>query len=178
MDEVDTIRERRNKPYVVAISGVKNSGKTTFIQGLIPMLKESGYKVGTIKHDGHEFECDVEGTDSYKHRASGADGIAIFSSTKYMMIEQKENMTEEILLEQFKGYDVVLLEGFKYSNHPKIELIRKGNSKESVCDKDTILAVATNIEDYEWNGIQFHIDDIESAAKIVKEQMGGDKRAR
>ncbi len=57
---MDIIRETKNKPYVVAISGVKNSGKMTFIEKLIPILKKAEYKVGTIKHDGHDFDCDVE----------------------------------------------------------------------------------------------------------------------
>lgn len=60
------------KPILIAISGVENSGKTTLITRLIPKLTSLGYKVATIKHDGHDFECDVEGTDSYKHKKVGA----------------------------------------------------------------------------------------------------------
>ena len=65
------------KPVLIAVSGVKNSGKTTLIQKVIPKLNENGLKVATIKHDGHDFEADVEGTDTYKHKKAGA--YVIFS---------------------------------------------------------------------------------------------------
>ncbi len=168
---MDIIRETKNKPYVIAISGVKNSGKTTFIEKLIPVLKNAKYTVATIKHDGHDFECDVEGTDSYRHRYSGADGVAIYSNTKYMMIQQQNNITEELLLEQFKVFDIVILEGFKFSTYPKIELVRKGNSDKSICKKETILAIATDIESLEFDGRKIHIDDVETVADIIKEQI-------
>ena len=56
------------KQAVIVICGIKNSGKTTLIRNLIPKLNALGYKVATIKHDGHEFESDVPGTDSYYHQ--------------------------------------------------------------------------------------------------------------
>ncbi len=52
------------KQSIVVICGVKNSGKTTLITKLIPKFTSLGYKVATIKHDGHDFDADVEGTDS------------------------------------------------------------------------------------------------------------------
>lgn len=36
----------------------------------------------------------------------------------------------------FPEADLILLEGFKYSTYPKIEIIRKGNSAESVCNPE------------------------------------------
>ena len=54
-------------PYLFAISGCKHTGKTTLITKLIPILNKKGYKVAVIKHDGHDFEGDVPGTDTYKH---------------------------------------------------------------------------------------------------------------
>ena len=49
------------KPFLLAISGCKNSGKTTLITKLIPKFCEKGYKVATIKHDGHDFQGDEIG---------------------------------------------------------------------------------------------------------------------
>lgn len=61
-------RERAvvKQPFVFAISGYKNSGKTTLICRLIPELKRRGYRVAVIKHDGHDFVGDVPGTDSFR----------------------------------------------------------------------------------------------------------------
>lgn len=77
------------KPMLFAISGVKNSGKTTLITKLIPILTEKGLKVATIKHDGHEFAPDVPGTDTWAHLQAGALGTAIFSDTKFMVVKQE-----------------------------------------------------------------------------------------
>ncbi|MDO4268586.1 MAG: molybdopterin-guanine dinucleotide biosynthesis protein B [Eubacteriales bacterium] len=137
----------RNRPLLFAVSGVKNSGKTTLIRQLIPVLSEMGLKTAVIKHDGHEFEADVPGTDSYSHMQAGAYGTAVFSGTKYMLVKQKA-VTELELAEQFPEADVILLEGMKYSPYPKIELVRQGNSAEPVCDPKTLFAVVTDIEGF------------------------------
>lgn len=113
------------KPAILAISGFKNSGKTTLITELLPRLTEYGIKVATVKHDGHEFELDGEGTDTYKHLKAGAMGTAIFSENKYMIINQVK-VNEKELFRAFDYVDLILLEGFKYSQYPKIELVKKG----------------------------------------------------
>ena len=46
------------KPLVVAVSGVKNSGKTTLIEAMLPLLEESGLTVAVVKHDGHSFDAE------------------------------------------------------------------------------------------------------------------------
>lgn len=57
---------------------VVNAGKTTLITRLLPVLTDYGLKVATVKHDGHEFEGDVPGTDTYRHMKAGAFGTAVF----------------------------------------------------------------------------------------------------
>ena len=61
------------RPAVLAVSGVHNSGKTTLLEKLLPVLRSRRLKVGVIKHDGHDFTPDVPGTDSYRLREAGAD---------------------------------------------------------------------------------------------------------
>ena len=78
--------------HILAVSGVKNSGKTTLIDRMIPFFTEKGLKVAVIKHDGHEFEADVPGTDSWKHKRAGAYGTAVFSATKYIIKLTKKNI--------------------------------------------------------------------------------------
>lgn len=134
----------KNKQLILAISGVKNSGKTTLIENIIPILSSKGVKVATIKHDGHDFEPDVPNTDTYKHRQSGAYGVAIFSKNKYMLVKNEE-VSEVELINQFCDADIILLEGFKNSNYPKIEVIRRGNSTTPVC-KNNVLALVTDID--------------------------------
>lgn len=131
-------------PVIVAVSGVKNSGKTTFLEKLVAELKSRGHRVAVIKHDGHEFEPDVEGTDTWKLRKAGAYGTAIFSGGRWMVVKEERDMDEKRLVEMFPEADFILLEGFKYSAYPKFEIVRKGNSAESVCDPKTLLALVTD----------------------------------
>ena len=94
-------------PIVFAVSGIKNVGKTTLIGKIICYLTQQGYQVGVIKHDGHEFVADHEGTDSYKHKESGANNVIVYSKTKVMMIKDHVPMVatssqEEEVLELLK----------------------------------------------------------------------------
>lgn len=172
--------KKKNKPVLIAISGVKNSGKTTLIEKLIPRLSDKGLKVATVKHDGHDFDADVEGTDTFKHRKAGAYGTAIFSKNKFMVIKEQKNTQEEELISYFSDCDVILLEGFKFSDYPKIEIVRKGNSSESVCKKETLLGIVSDIEElkeeYRENKDNelkvIDINDIDSISELLVEYIG------
>lgn len=158
----------KNKPILIAISGIKNSGKTTLITRLIPGLTNLGYKVATIKHDGHDFQGDVEGTDSYRHKEAGAYGTAVFSSSKFMIIKEQNNISEKELIEYFKEADIILLEGFKYSHYPKLEIVRKEISNNYVSKKETLIAIATDL-DYEFEGVNtVDINDIEEILEVLR----------
>lgn len=165
--------KEKNKPVLLAISGVKNSGKTTLIERILPKLKTQGYKVATVKHDGHDFDADIEGTDTFKHRNAGAYGTAIFSNNKFMVIKEQKNTEEEELISYFSEADIIILEGFKYSNYPKIEIVRKGNSEKSVCKEETILALATDIEDFDGNINIVDLNDTDSIVNIIVEYVKG-----
>ena len=78
--------KRTGKPFIAAVSGVKNSGKTTFMEKLISELAGQGYRVAVIKHDGHEFQADREGTDTYRMRQAGTYGTCIFSSGQWQVV--------------------------------------------------------------------------------------------
>lgn len=151
---------------VVAISGVKNSGKTTFIEKLIPVLLAHGAKVAVIKHDGHGFVPDVPGTDTYRLLKAGACGAVIFDEEK-LMLTRYAPVSETELIGCFPEADIILLEGFKQSAFKKIELVRKGVSSVPVCDAKTLIALATDtgisIEGIPCIGL----DDIESAALMI-----------
>ena len=121
---------RLKRPAVLAVSGAHNSGKTTLLEKLIPLLRARGLKVGVIKHDGHDFTPDVPGTDSFRLREAGAEGVAVFSGSRYLLTEEFR-LNEQDLLALFErhGYDLVLMEGFKESGWPKIEVVRKAVSR-------------------------------------------------
>lgn len=130
---------------ILAVSGVKNSGKTTLIASLLSKLEQKGLKTAVIKHDGHEFEADIPGTDTWRFGEAGACGTLVFSGTKYMMVKYQPAPETDELIACFPEADVVLLEGFKYSEYPKIEVIRRGNSSRSVCDPRFLLGIVTDL---------------------------------
>lgn len=117
-------------PVVVCICGSKDTGKTTLIERLIPMLRKKGYRVGCLKHDAHDFEPDVEGTDSYRMEQAGAKAVAVYSNHRMLLYKETENLTYERILEHMKklpgeSLDIILVEGQKSSDLPKIEVLRR-----------------------------------------------------
>ncbi|MBR2328291.1 MAG: molybdopterin-guanine dinucleotide biosynthesis protein B, partial [Clostridia bacterium] len=70
-----------------ALVAFSNSGKTTFLEKLIPALKSRGLRVAVIKHDGHDFQLDKEGKDSWRITQAGADVTAIVSKTHAAIME-------------------------------------------------------------------------------------------
>lgn len=156
------------KLFMVAVSGIKNSGKTTFLEKLVKELTNRGYQIAVIKHDGHEFEPDVKETDTWRLRQSGAYGTAIFSKGQWMMTKQQHDMNEEKIAAFFPEADIIFLEGFKYSGYPKFEIVRKGNSSESVCRSETLLGLITDTELYIPGVPVLGFADWEKAADIVE----------
>ena len=159
---------------IVAISGIKNSGKTTLICRLLEIFKEKGLRVAVLKHDGHDFEPDVPGTDTYRQLQAGAYGTAVFSKGKYMLVKQQPQITEKEVMEFFPEADLILLEGFKYSTYPKIEIVRKGNSAESVSNPERLMAIATNLDAEEREALSipedvplFELDNAKSIAEFI-----------
>ena len=79
---------------IAAVSGVKNSGKTTLMEKLIRVLTGRGLQVAAVKHDGHDFTPDVPGTDSWRFGQAGACGYAIYSPWRYQLVRQTQGVCE------------------------------------------------------------------------------------
>jgi len=121
------------KTPVVAVSGLKNSGKTTLIEALIPLLAERGVRTAVIKHHGHGFGDEIPdrpGTDTYRFLQSGACGTVVFDAETLMCVKRRAASTDE-LIEMFSDADLILLEGFKDEPVPRVEMLRKGQSLTS-----------------------------------------------
>lgn len=158
-------------PYIAAISGVKNSGKTTFLEHLVPCLNKRGLSVAVIKHDGHAFEPDVPGTDSCRLRNAGARGVAVYSGERWMAVREEPGNLEQ-LIRMFSDFDIILLEGQKYSGYPKIELVRRAVSREPVCDAATLLALATDTDCLLPGVERIGLRDYERAAELLLAASG------
>ncbi len=117
-------------PPVVSIVGRKNSGKTTLIEGIIPELKKRGYQVGTIKHHCQELkieDIDREEKDTYKHQLCGADAVVLSAPNKLMLFRRTEEsqQIDDISRTYLQSVDIILTEGYKLEDKPKIEVFRR-----------------------------------------------------
>ncbi len=132
---------------VISVVGSSDCGKTTLIENLISELSKRGYKVGTIKHDVHGFDVDKEGKDTYRHKQAGAHSVLISSPWQYALISDvdSERRLDEVVSYMPIELDIILTEGFKSANKPKIEIFRKNHSTELLCKNNpTLVAVATD----------------------------------
>lgn len=123
-----------NKPVVtfVAPSG---TGKTTLLEKVIVVLKAQGVRVGAIKHDAHRFEIDHPGKDSYRFTHAGAD-ITVISSSETLALVKRQTFSptpEELIAAYFDDVDLILVEGFKNSTLPKIEVHRLEGEQNLIC---------------------------------------------
>lgn len=135
---------RMSLPLVFCVSGIKDSGKTGLIIRLINEFIGENYSVAVIKHDGHEYEMDHKGTDTYRFREAGAVISTIFSDTHYSVNCSRSETVEE-LIGLCEKVDVIILEGMKHSPYPKVEVVRGARSQSCVCDPDTLICVATDV---------------------------------
>ncbi|MDA8443265.1 MAG: molybdopterin-guanine dinucleotide biosynthesis protein B [Peptococcaceae bacterium] len=154
---------------VISVVGKSNVGKTTMLEKLLRELKLRGYKVATIKHDAHGFDLDVPGKDTWRHATAGADTVVISSPHKFAMIQ---NVTEELALEQIvariSGVDLILTEGYKHGDRPKIEVFRQGVYDELVCAADELIAIATDVK-FELGIPCYDLDDAAGLVDRIEE---------
>ncbi|MDD3312563.1 molybdopterin-guanine dinucleotide biosynthesis protein B [Pseudodesulfovibrio sp.] len=124
-------------PPIVCIVGKKQSGKTTFIEKLLPELRALGISVGTVKHDAHSFDMDREGKDSWRHRKAGAETVAVSSPDRLAVIKrvERELSLSELAEEFFADRRLVVAEGYFRSEHPKVEIFRAEAHDQPLCDR-------------------------------------------
>ena len=115
-------------PPIVSIVGRSKSGKTTLMEKLIPELKSRGYRVATIKHAPEGMTFDQPDKDSEHHIKAGSEVTVISSQDRVVLIKPvaPDITLDEVARVLGENYDIILTEGFKQENAPKIEVYRKG----------------------------------------------------
>lgn len=116
----------------VSIVGRHNSGKTTLIEKLIAEMVGRGHDVGSIKHHSHVgFDIDHPGKDSYRHRAAGASETVIASPDMLARVKTLEHEVEcSEIVRSMPGHDIIIVEGYRKSGLPTIEIMRSGNDAD------------------------------------------------
>jgi molybdopterin-guanine dinucleotide biosynthesis adapter protein len=137
---------------VIGIAGFSGSGKTTLVELLIPLLKAAGQRVSVVKHAHHSFNIDHAGKDTFRHRAAGAFEVLVASSHRLALMrefEQPASLTvHQLIAELYEGVDWVIVEGFKNSDLPKLEVWRPSEGKPPrYVDDPFVVAIATDAPD-------------------------------
>lgn len=153
---------------IIGITGWKNSGKTTLVCKLVSHFKEYGYSVSTIKHTHHHVEFDQPKKDSFKHREAGAQEVILASHNRWAMFhEQEEEIGLEAILPKLAPVDVLLIEGFKNHDHPKIQVYRgRENEELLIGKKNNIVAIAT--DDPTVKGLSVPVLDLNDVQQIAE----------
>lgn len=133
---------------LLGLAGWSGAGKTTLLIQLLPHLRERGLRVSTLKHAHHAFDIDQPGKDSYAHRAAGAYEVLVASSQRWALMHEHRGSAEpkvKELLRHLSPVDLVLVEGYKNEEHPKIEIHRPGLKKPLLAPNDSsIIAIASD----------------------------------
>lgn len=168
---------------IFGVIGWKNSGKTELMSRLIAEFSRRGYKVAAIKHAHHGFDVDQPGRDSYRLRDAGAREVAIVSAKRVAIMHElrgeKEPPLDDIRA-RLDGPDLVLVEGFKANDHPKIE-VRRQDARQ----RDPLAGVVPGIvaiaadDETETAGLPlFPLDDVSGIADFITRHVGLNMQAK
>ena len=156
---------------VLGIAGYSGSGKTTLIEGLLPRLAAAGLAVSVIKQSHHDFEVDKPGKDSWRHRQAGAREVLLTSPHRWMLVGELRGAQEPDLaahLARLSPCDLVLVEGYKHADLPKIEVWRAANGKPWLHPAEgRFLAVAADLAPG-GDLPHFHLDDVAGIAVFIR----------
>ncbi|MGD2056900.1 MAG: molybdopterin-guanine dinucleotide biosynthesis protein B [Gammaproteobacteria bacterium] len=135
---------------VIGFAAWSGTGKTTLLRYLIPLLRARGIRVGMIKHAHHAFDIDIPGKDSFELRKAGASQMLVASARRLALVVEQpvasEPQLDRLLLQLDQDtLDLILVEGFKKTSFPKLELYRAAPGKPPIYPQDPdIVAVVTD----------------------------------
>lgn len=157
---------------IVSIVGKSSSGKTTLLEKLIAELKKRGYKVAIVKHSHHKDDLDTAAKDTWRFTKAGSELSAINSLDHLAIYRRMDNYFDPQDISNFVlwDFDILLTEGFKSSNYPKIEVHRSKQGKELLTDPELLLALVTD-ERLDISVPQFSHDDITGIADVIEKTL-------
>lgn len=165
------MRETASRVPTVSVVGRHNSGKTTFLVALLPILVARGLRVGYLKHAPRGFELDVPGKDSYRARRTGVVQTIVTGGGQTVVIDDSGEPTISEVLARYAraDLDLVVAEGFKREPLPKVEIARWAVARgELVCAEDPLLLGVVADFDPPRRGVPlFAMDDHAGVADLI-----------
>lgn len=153
---------------VMGFAAYSGTGKTTLVEKILVSLKRQGYRVAVLKHDAHSFEIDREGKDSWRFAQAGADMVILSSSEKTAVIEQRQRSFSQNLT-MVHDVDLILVEGYKQEDIPRIGICRKATGKGLPHPVDAYVALVTDDPSLcPGNLPVFSLEDVEGIVDFIK----------
>ncbi|HID62358.1 MAG TPA: molybdopterin-guanine dinucleotide biosynthesis protein B [Anaerolineae bacterium] len=144
---------------IISVVGKSGVGKTTFLEKLIAEPKRRGYRVATVKHDVHGFDIDRPGKDSWRLAQAGSDSVVIASPQKLALIKRLDReLTLSEIATLLGDVDIILTEGYKRGDAPKIEVSRRERGGELLCTREELVAIVSD-QPFELGVPLFDLDD-------------------
>ncbi|MCC5956037.1 MAG: molybdopterin-guanine dinucleotide biosynthesis protein B [Natronohydrobacter sp.] len=161
---------------IYGVTGWKNTGKTTLMERLVAEFVARGLSVSTVKHAHHDTEIDHEGRDSYRHRIAGAREVILSSPRRWAVMHELRDAPEPLLadlLTKLSPVDLVLIEGYKRADHPKIEAYRAAAGRNLLARSNpTIRAVATDTAIDDIDLPLLDLNDTPAIADFILSDLG------
>ncbi len=167
---------------VYGIVGRKNAGKTHLVARLVRAATGRGLVVSTVKHAHHAFDIDQPGKDSHRHREAGAREVIVSSALRYALVHEHRGAPEPSLAEllaRLSPCDLVLVEGFKASDHPKLEAYRSACGQPPLPGNDAAVE-AIAVDDgtaIETSLTRLPLDDADAVLDFILRRVGLERSA-
>lgn len=173
-EEVLLTDRSQGRPPLVCFVGKSDSGKTGFLEKLIPELARRGVEVACIKHDAHGFTMDREGSDTWRLAQAGARRVVISSPESMASLEEveSEKSLAELHAVASAGVDLVIAEGFKESAADRIEISRSRRSTSLACPEQELVAVISDRPDAARTVPVFSLEDVPAIANLIMIRYG------
>tara|TARA_Y100000739_G_C20539786_1_gene432991 strand:- start:322 stop:828 length:507 start_codon:yes stop_codon:yes gene_type:complete len=161
---------------IFGITGNKNSGKTHLTERLVTTMCNRGLSVSTIKHAHHDADIDQPGRDTYRHRKAGAQQVVLSTKNRLAIMTENLNRTDKTLkeiIDVMDEVDIVIVEGYKNSLHPKIETYRKKAGSDLLANSNS--SIKAICSDTPLTGMKvpvFELDDTHRIVNFILKKIG------
>lgn len=161
---------------MIGIAGWKNSGKTFLVERLVAELVARGWRISTIKHAHHDADIDQKNTDSFRHRQAGASEVLLTTGKRWALMHELRDENQPSLSElaaRLSPCDLIIVEGFKAGNHPKIETRRlEARNNSPLPPSANVVAIAADHPIANAATPVFALDEVAAIADFTEKITG------
>lgn len=154
---------------IFGIAGWSGSGKTTLLTRLLPHLVGRGLRVAVLKHTHHQPAL---GDDDLRAQAeAGATECLVASPRRFALLhrhgEGEDEPSLEALTGRFAGIDLLLVEGFKRSTHPRLMLLAPDEAMPEPTAEGVVAFVSASADSPIADRPVFSRDDVAGIAEFI-----------